>query len=149
MGISVRQYTLNGLFVAEFKTIKEAAEKTGCPAHQISRCINSDSLSSYGSYIWTACWRDGRPAGTPLFVKPMPVAKYVDGRVLNGRRVRQYTKDGRFVAEYETVSAACKQYRAGNANAMASIIGSCKRKPGKLTYKGFIWRYADDDEFAR
>ena len=110
--------------------------------------MNSDSLSAYGGYIWTACWRDGRPAGVPLFVKPTSVDTYVGGGVRNGRRVRQYTKDGVFVAEYVTVSEACKQYKSGNANAVASIIASCKRKPGKLSYKGYLWRYVDDDEFG-
>lgn len=70
MATRVRQYTMTGLFVAEFPTIKEAAEKSKCPAHQISKCVNSDSLLSYGGYIWTACLRDDRQDCMPLFVSP-------------------------------------------------------------------------------
>ena len=56
MATRVRQYTMTGLFVGEFKTIKEAAEKSKCPERQISRCVNSDSLSAYGAIF-------GQPVG--------------------------------------------------------------------------------------
>lgn len=145
MATRVRQYTLKGLFVNEYGSIKEAAEKTKCPAHQISKCVNSDSLSSYGGYIWTACWRDDRLIGMPLFVKPTGVGPCSDRRSEKARGVRQYTRDGKFVAVYRTVYEPGRQ--SGSKFKAQGIVACCNRSPKFCTYKGFIWRYVDDDEF--
>ena len=136
MATKVRQYTLNGLFVAEYGSIKEASEKAEVSSHRISQCVRSDSLMYCDGFIWTACWRDDRPAGTPLFVKPSGVVPYADGRKGKARAVRQYTKDGKFVAEFRTSRDAGRQFHV--TGAYERIAKCCKRKPKAVSYKGFI-----------
>ncbi len=51
------------------------------------------------------------------------------------KAVAQYTKDGKFIAEYESAAdAQRKGYNSGN------ISQCCKGK--QKTHKGFIWKYA-------
>lgn len=59
------------------------------------------------------------------------------------RSVRQYTKDGFFVSEYASVADATKAVSTSSGN----ISACCNRQPGHVSCKGFLWRYADDDEF--
>ncbi len=52
--------------------------------------------------------------------------------------VNQYTREGKFIVSYPSLSAAARAQ-----NCSISHIGECCREKLK-TYKGFIWRYADD-----
>lgn len=49
--ISVRQYTLNGEFVAKFDSIVEAERITGIHKGNIARCIKN-KIKTAGGYIW-------------------------------------------------------------------------------------------------
>ena len=57
--------------------------------------------------------------------------------------VRQYGRDGCFIREYESVKVAAAAVGA----ARTELSHCCRRVPGHYTCKGFIWRYAYDDEF--
>ena len=47
----IRQYTIDGEFIAEYRSASEASRVTGCPLGGISHCINGRTNSSSG-YIW-------------------------------------------------------------------------------------------------
>lgn len=53
-------------------------------------------------------------------------------------KVKQYTKDGEFVAEYDSIVKASKESGANDRHISCVCLG--KRK----TCGGFIWKYADD-----
>lgn len=51
MKTSIRQFSIDGDFIAEYSSIKSAALKTGMSAKSISRCC-SGKRKSYNGYIW-------------------------------------------------------------------------------------------------
>ena len=59
--------------------------------------------------------------------------------------VRQYDLKCNFIAEYPSVAAAVKAMFLVSGG---QISQCCNRVPGRLTSAGYMWRYADDDEFA-
>jgi uncharacterized Zn finger protein (UPF0148 family) len=58
------------------------------------------------------------------------------------RRVLQFTTDGKFVAEYDSISKA-----ADSVNRSYSVITSCARGRSN-TAGGYVFRYADECEVA-
>lgn len=61
-----------------------------------------------------------------------------------GKPVRQYDLFGNIVAEYPSIMAAS---RCLGLNSAKSGISLCCSKPANcMTYKGFIWRFAENDE---
>lgn len=66
---------------------------------------------------------------------------YVKGAA---KAVRQYTKDGVFVAEYASASAAQRVTGFDHS----TISACCHRKKRRMSYRGYIWRFVTDDEFS-
>lgn len=66
---------------------------------------------------------------------------YVRG---TAKTVRQYTLDGVLVAEYASGLAASRATGFDNR----TISKCCHRRKGHKTFKGFLWRFAIDDEFS-
>jgi len=51
--IPIAQYTLDGIFIQQFPSGKEASEKTGILASNISMCVNNNTRSRHaGGYQW-------------------------------------------------------------------------------------------------
>ena len=50
-GRTVRQYTLDGVFVAEYNSVVEASEKTNIGKSSISNCATGKNKSA-GNFIW-------------------------------------------------------------------------------------------------
>lgn len=63
-----------------------------------------------------------------------------------GKPVRQYTVDGKFIAEYPSASIAAI---AVGVVLCGDISRVCRRLDNRVTSAGFIWRYADDDEIYK
>lgn len=61
-----------------------------------------------------------------------------------GQRVRQYTPDGKFIAEYPS---AREGSQAIGKSISSNILYCCRRKPSFKTCGGYIWRFPEDDEF--
>lgn len=60
------------------------------------------------------------------------------------KAVRQYTKDGVFIAEYSSASVAGRVTGFDHS----TISACCHRKKKRNTSCGFIWRFTTDDEYA-
>lgn len=128
----IRQYTLRGKFVKEYATLQEAADKTNVSTHGIAQCCKKRKHhSTAGGFAWRYSDDDDLAVGGKV---DLP----------NRRAVRQYTADGKLVAEYIGAREAEKLTDCKSSN----ITACCQRKPRHNTVKGFVWRYADDDEFA-
>lgn len=59
------------------------------------------------------------------------------------KRLRQYTRDGVFVAEFDDIDDAVNK----NGGAYQGYGRCCRR--GRPHYLGYIWRYENDDEFSK
>lgn len=61
------------------------------------------------------------------------------------RPVRQYTEAGVFVAEYPSTVEAAKAVHIASGD---QISQCCNRITHHNTSAGYVWRYADDDEYS-
>ena len=51
MKVSVKQYSLNNVFIQEYPSVKEAGENTNNNPDNISNCLSGRTKTS-GGYIW-------------------------------------------------------------------------------------------------
>lgn len=117
----IAQYSMDGLFIAEFSTIVNAQLETGVSASNIYRNAAGDRKSA-GGYMWS-------------FNREDTVAPYkTDAH--NRRPVCQYTMDGEFVDQFESVLYAEKVTGINEATIRDCCSGRCK------TAGGYIWRDA-------
>ena len=118
----VKQYELDGTFIKEWDSIKEASEYIGikrCESN-ISACCVGRKNRAYG-YIWRYS-DDDKP------IKPLiPYRAPID----------QYTVDGKYVATYKTIREASVK-----TGAHESGIGNVLHGRNK-TCGGFIWKFSD------
>lgn len=141
----VRKYTLDGVFVEEYPNLQVASYKTGCAVTNIGAvCRRYKSCRTCGGFVWRFADDDEiADFGIIEYPKVEPDSKGVKPQ-RRGRPVRQYTVDKQFVAEYRSPSAAAKSLGI----ALSSLTRCCLRSKRYSTCGKFIWRYADDDEFA-
>ena len=123
----VRQYTLQGELVAEYKSITAAAQALGTWAGNITQCCKgSVGYDTVKGYIWQYADDD-----------------HVATRLARLRFIRQYTRDGKLVAEYKSITDA---YRITGVP-IAGISKCCRKF--RNTAGNFIWRWSDFDEFTK
>lgn len=118
------QFTLNGVLVAKYKSLVNAMEETGIDIRQISGCCTGIQKSAHG-FIW-------RFDNDDLDIENI---KY---EVKRFTPVVQFTKDGEFVAEFNSIKEASEATGAHKT----TISGCCKGQ--YKTAGGFKWRYKDD-----
>lgn len=118
----VYQYALDGSFVREHISILDA-EKLVTTIH-IRDCLDeTSSRKTAGNFMWFDSYRGEKIES----IKKKDNAK---------RRVYQYTMDGTFVREYESVSEATR-----NTNIRQSNISSCALGQRHKSAGGFVWSY--------
>jgi len=129
--IPVLQYDKKLNFVNRFSSLNDAARAIGASENTlISRVCKKKSYTAYGFY-----WRHADEPITEeekkeiLTVKPHP----------NGKAVRQFSLDGEFVAEYESLHAAERETGFSFKNIWNSVSGL------KHTAYGYRWAYAERD----
>lgn len=130
----IRKYDFNGKLLAVFPSVAEAAASVGAHTTSIENCCFRISVSSFG-YIWRFKTDDEIAEGKPVPKVPT-----------NKKAVRQYTENGEFIAEYESVSDAYKQF---GKPPQSGISNCCNRKQGAYSCFGYIWRFAEDDELYK
>lgn len=115
---SVRQYTLDGEYVATFASVRGASAATSANASYITQCCKGKRVSS-GGFLWA--YKD---APVPVYTK-----KY-------HRAVEQRSLTGDLIATYSSLTAA------QNATGIElHNISECCRGKSK-TAGGFVWRYS-------
>lgn len=126
-GIPVVQYdkyTLN--FIAEFSTSEEASRKTGVSVSGIRNCKNEKQHTA-GGYIWAEKGKN------PVHLSERKIN-------IETKHVIQYDKDTLLeIKEWNSVKEIAKEFKASQK----SIRRCCLEKD--KTYKGYIWRYKDDN----
>jgi len=127
----VVQYTLEGKFVKEYTSIKEAAEIFAVPVISISKCVRREKKSVKG-YQWRLK-KDVIKDGKIIDIDPDP------NRLL--RPVCQFGRDGKFLREYSSRFEAGKDLGIDHMAIYRCLKGFQK------TAGDFQWRYKKDPIF--
>lgn len=134
----IRQYSLNGNLVSEYRDSESVERSTGFDANDILDCCRRSRKISYG-YIWRFAsddeFHNASLEGYDLYDIREMFVRYIG-------TVRQYKKSQEFVAEYPSTSKA-----ASATGINVAGIGGCCRRYAK-TSNGFMWRFEADDELA-
>lgn len=119
----VYQFTLNGEFVAEYESAREAERITGLDAITIA-AVSRGGLrgrQSRGGYLWSRS-REIIPQYEPYKKKLKPIL--------------QYTKDGEFVKRWDSIKSACEAL-----GVLPSNIARCASGKKKCLCGGYLWKY--------
>jgi hypothetical protein len=119
----VCQYDLDGNFIAEYESINEAAIKTNLNPAGIGAACKQKKQCSSGGFLWY--YKDKKP---------------VTRNHGNAKYVLQYTKDGKFVAEYKSAREASEAVDIS----IMSISLACRGK--HKTAAGFVWKYKETEK---
>ena len=110
--------------VAEYKNIHEAARAAHISSCIIQQEVNKDIKALSGGFYWS---KEKKLGQTIIY-----------NNVGKAKKVLQYDLNGKYITSYDSTGIAAKAIHG-----VHSHIGECCR--GKIkSYKGFIWRYADD-----
>lgn len=119
-GLSVLQYQLNGVFIAEYPSARQASIETGIDHHSICDCCN-EKFAQAGGFLWK--YKNSSKQITPLNKRTRYNVLQID------------KKNGLIIKEYKSIAEASNETKI----AKATICNVCNGK-GK-TAGGFIWRY--------
>lgn len=118
-------FNSNKELVAEYRNVVEAANAVKISKSIIMQELQKEIKSLSGGFYWS---RDPKLGATKNYIG--------NGKA---KEVYQYNLDGKFINKYPSTGAAARSLGLK----CGSHIGECCR--GKIhTYKGFIWRYAED-----
>lgn len=121
----VLQFTIDGEFVASYRTTKEAALKVDTCGSNIARCARGETKQAAG-YVWRyAAGRDGsdqRNSGKKMI------------------RVLQLNVFEEVIAEYESMKAAAEATRI-NISSISKVVRGYAYQAG-----GYIWRAKEEEQ---
>jgi len=125
-GTLINQYTLGGVFVEQYQSVKHASDITRIDNGGIYRYCKGE-LHSAGGFIWIHSNKATKSTIESSVARAM--------RIQRNRAVNQYTKIGTLVGQHYSVKSAGKDTSCNPSG----IIACCK---GKLKSSGgFIWKY--------
>lgn len=130
-GYYVVQYDKHGNFISEYHSIKAASRATGVGDVNISYCCKR-KIKTAGGYIW----RYLNDVLTDSDLERCNKEEHLSARKI----VHQYSRDGKLIGQYDSIAIASSVTGADSS----SISKCCKRKINNV--KGYIWRYADDED---
>ena len=111
----VQQYTKEGEFVAEFKSIADAGRQTGINPSCISNCCMRKGREFAGNYQW-------KYADDIVEIKP------------KGKVILQYSMDGTLINMFSTIAEVSLKTNINYQSIYNCISGKYK------TCNGFIWK---------
>jgi len=123
----VVQASLEGEFIQEFQSMRQAEDETGIKSALICLVCQGKRRKA-GEFTW--------------FYKE----NFVEGKKMRKlkqcKKVRQYTKTGEFVKEFESMQDAAQEVGALTSNISAACIGTLK------TCKGYIWKIVKEEKIV-
>ena len=118
-------FNKNKELVAEYKNMQEASKAVGISWSLIQQELHKKVKALSGGFFWSNTSDNN-------------FQTIVYSNLGKAKTVYQYDKKGKFINKYESTGIAAKAI-----GGVHSHIGECCR--GKIkTYKGFVWRYAED-----
>jgi hypothetical protein len=139
---AVVQYNLEGKFIKEYPSIKEAMLVSGINYQNILSCAER-KIRRAGQYQWrfkTDVVKDSKI----MDIGPIPPVSRPDGKKPNKipdyylRPICQFRLDGKFIREYPSIWKAAEKTGANRRS-----IFLCTRKK-LVTTAGYQWRFKDD-----
>lgn len=118
----VYQYTVEGIFIREWKSATEAAKFYKTNQGRISTCCRKETNTCKG-FIWRYEKED-----IPSFIRPT-IGK------ANSKKVNQYSLDGTFLKEWSSTAEVSRVLNVNQPNISSAAIGKQK------TAYGFKWGY--------
>lgn len=116
----VYQYDLSGKFIKEWDNVQKAADFYKIDRRLISACCNKEQKSAHG-YQWS-------------YMKESKLDKWFSNEP-RVRVIQQLSKDGKLIAEYESISSAAR-----SLNVTVTSIHNCLKGISKSSH-GYQWRY--------
>ena len=120
----INQFDLEGNFIKQYSSLKEAAEDNNTQYQSISAVLRG-KRKQHNNYIYKY-----------LGEEPEPVIKKKN----QGRQTAQYDLEGNFIAIYPSANQAAAAI-GKNSNAGRNIRAVCEGK--RKTAYGFIWKFID------
>jgi hypothetical protein len=127
----VVQYTLEGKFVREYASMKEAAKILGIYIQSIMNCIRRKGKSA-NHYQWRLK-KDTITGGKIMDIEPVKYRKGILDQYF--QEVCQYGADGKFIREYPSILEAAGK----NMTYKGYILGCANNKLPQ--YGGYRWRF--------
>lgn len=129
-GIPVLQYSLDGIFIKEWNSAKEATIKLGIPKGSIGRNCKGEYKATYG-FIFKY-----KTNNYPLLINPYNKSTSCFNKGRN-KRVEQYSLEGKFLKEWNSASEASIE----NGISITYIRSACNGFYEKAG--GYKWKYKD------
>ena len=125
----IRQYGLDGTFIAQYETYDDAAEQTGIAKRTMQRNVCGEKKSG-GGFVWKK-----EPANSPCD-RTAPLTYDSDPQK---KPVCQYECNGILVDVYESISEASRETGISITGIRHALRGLQKQAGG------YIWMYKEDD----
>lgn len=130
--VTIYQFTVDGKFVAKYPSANEAERTTGINAVNIISVCNNKKSSSAGGYLWSY-------TQDPKTILEKVKRKKKGLLVYGKRKVRQFSKDGDFLREYESI----KEASVITGISKSTIQKVCSHVGYQKSAGGYKWEYSD------
>lgn len=127
----VYKYNLDGMFIAAYPSITEAAIQNGHKTSgTISQCCLGNIKTAYG-FQWSFEYKDRLE---PVKTKYQRCSESMTNGKLS-KKVGQYSIDGKLIKVWPSMSEASRQMNIS----VPDIVRCCRGR--RKTRKGFVWKY--------
>lgn len=137
-GRRVGKFTQDGTIDEEYGSIKEASEKNNVSQNAIWRYLKKKTRSKSG-YTWKYMDENSEIAERTQNRNVDKVKHKELMTKINGRKVNQYSKEGKIIASFNSIKEASEK-----TDVTISNISYIVRGKGK-TAGGYIWKYTDTE----
>ena len=122
----IRQYTLNGDFVREYDSIADASFYSGAQKSEICSCCKrvKNCISAKG-YLWRYADESNEKSIEKYSIKKSPLIQ----------PIIQYSLNGDFIMEFESISDAVKSTGTRRSGIYACCVGRYKSS------NGYVWKH--------
>ncbi len=123
----VYQYSIDGVFIKEFKSCDQAAKELNLDPSSLSKACRG-ILRALSGFIFKYTKEEN------VSIKPRKKFKR-NHRMYNAKFVYQYTKEGKFIKEYSSCEEAANDVDSDRSSVSKACRGIYK------THKNFIWSF--------
>lgn len=123
-GKSVYQYSLEGQFLKEYSSVRQAANQNNINPSNIVGCCNGLRKQA-GIYQWK--WKNSNKTISPI------AGVFIKDKIL------QYTQEGIFIKEYNSLDQVCQIFKISKS----ALSQACKGKTKTLL--GYQWNYKNSN----
>lgn len=131
-GYVYRQYTTGGIYLADFKSSREAHEATGVSIGSIARAAHGERRTG-GGFVWRKVLEDSPKENIEIDL----VSKIGNH---DKRPLIQKTMDGEVIGEFLSIAHASRALKISRRSLSCALSGAQK------SAGGFIWEEKEEKE---